>query len=162
MSNLNPNRLNLTYPVADMTLMKTNANSTISKIPAGATLTEEERASGGDINVDNKIFVDDTLNELNSNGAAILPAWFSIPNLSNDVAFYDQSEELISLYQNIILRLKDAQRIAGREALVNARKAYELYKSASDGGVPGAQASYDKLKVRFEKAGGGATLQTTP
>jgi hypothetical protein len=152
MSNLNPNRLNLTYPVADMTLMKSNANATIAKIPAGATLTEEERASGGDINVDNKIFVDDTLNELKSNGAAIMPAWFNIPNLANDVTFFDQSEELISLHQNIILRLKDAQRIAGREALVNARKAYEQYKSAADAGVAGAQASYDKLKVRFEKS----------
>jgi hypothetical protein len=152
MSNLNPNRLNLTYLAADMTLMKSNANATIAKIPAGATLTEEERASGGDINVDNKIFVDDTLNELKSNGAAIMPAWFNIPNLANDVTFFDQSEELISLHQNIILRLKDAQRIAGREALINARKAYEQYKSAADAGVAGAQASYDKLKVRFEKS----------
>ena len=159
MSNLNPNRLNLTYLAADMTLMKANANATIAKIPAGSTLTEEERASGGDINVDNKIFVDDTLNELKSNGAAIMPAWFSIPNLANDVAFFDQSEELISLYQNIILRLKDAQRIAGREALISARKAYEQYKSAADGGVAGAQSSYDKLKVRFEKSAGAPTQQ---
>ena len=159
MSNLNPNRLNLTYLAADMTLMKANANATIAKIPAGATLTEEERASGGDINVDNKIFVDDTLNELKSNGAAIMPAWFSIPNLANDVAFFDQSEELISLYQNIILRLKYAQRIAGREALISARKAYEQYKSAADGGVAGAQSSYDKLKVRFEKSAGAPTQQ---
>ena len=159
MSNLNPNRLNLTYLAADMTLMKANANATIAKIPAGATLTEEERASGGDINVDNKIFVDDALNELKSNGAAIMPAWLSIPNLANDVAFYDQSEELISLYQNIILRLKDAQRIAGREALISARKAYEQYKSAADGGVAGAQSSYDKLKVRFEKSAGAPTQQ---
>ncbi|REG91676.1 hypothetical protein C8P67_11683, partial [Flavobacterium aquicola] len=57
MSNLNPNRLNLTYLAADMTLMKSNANAVIAKIPLGATLTDEERASGGDINVDNKIFV---------------------------------------------------------------------------------------------------------
>lgn len=160
MSNLNPNRLNLTYLPADITLIKSNANATIAKIPAGATLTDEERVSGGDINVDNKIFVDDTLNELKSNGAAIMPAWFSIPNLTNDVAFFDQSEELITLYQNIILRLKDAQRIAGREALVNARKAYEQYKSAADAGVPGAQTSYDNLKVRFEKSG--ATTQPNP
>jgi hypothetical protein len=153
MSNLNPNRLNLTYAEADMDLMKSNANATIAVIPAEATLTEEERASGNDLNVDNKIFVDGTLNELKSNGAAIMPAWFNIPNLVNDVAFYDQSEELISLYQSIIIRLKDAQRIAGREALVNALKAYEQYKSAANGGVSGAQASYDKLKVRFERAG---------
>jgi hypothetical protein len=139
--------------VTDITLMKSNANATISKIPAGATLTEEERASGGDINVANKIFVDDTLNELNSNGTAIMPVWFSIPNLTTDVTFFDQSEELISLHQNIIIRLKDAQRIAGREALINALKAYEQYKSAADAGVSGAQASYDKLKIRFESAG---------
>ena len=159
MSNLNPNRLNLIYLAADMTMMKTNANATIAKIPSGATLTDEERASGRDINVDNKIFVDNTLNELLSNGAAIMPAWFNIPNLANDVTFFDQSEELISLYQNIILRLKDAQRIAGREALVNALKAYEQYKSAADGGVAGAQASYDSLKVRFEKSAGAPAQQ---
>ncbi|PKB15193.1 hypothetical protein [Flavobacterium sp. 5] len=159
MSNLNPNRLNLIYPVADMTLMKTNANATIAKIPVLATLTEEERASGGDINVDNKIFVDDTLNELITNGATLMPAWFNIPNLSNDVTFFNQSEELISLYSNIIVRLKDAQRIAGREALVNARKAYEQYKSAADAGVSGAQASYDKLKIRFDKSPGAPAQQ---
>ena len=162
MSNLNPNRLNLTYAAADMTLMKSNANATIAKIPAVATLTDDERASGSDINVDNKIFVDDTLNELNSNGAAIMPGWFSLPNLATDISFFDQSEELISLHQNIILRLKDAQRIAGREALLNARKAYEQYKSAADAGVLGAQASYDKLKVRFERVGGGATAIQAP
>ena len=153
MSNLNPNRLNVTYSAADMIFMKNNANATIAKIPAGATLTDEERASGSGINVDNKIFVDSALNELNSNGATIMPAWLNIANMATDVAFYDQSEELISLYQSIILRLKDAQRIAGREALTTALKAYEQYKSAANGGVAGAQSSYDKLKVRFEKAG---------
>ena len=151
MSNLNPNRLNLTYPAADVTLIKSNANSTISKIPVVATLTEKERNGGGDIDVDNKIFVDDTVNELNSNGASIMPAWFNIANVINDLTFYDQSEELITIHENIILRLRDAQRIAGREGLANCLKAYELYQSAADAGVPGAQASYDKLKVRFEK-----------
>jgi hypothetical protein len=162
MSNLNVNRLNLTYSATDMTLMKANATATLAKIPAGATLTEEERTSGGDINVDNKIFVDDTLNELKSNGAAIMPAWFSIPNLANDVTFFDQSEELISLYQNIVLRLKDAQRIAGREANANSRKAYEQYKSAAEGGIAGAQSSYDNLKVRFEKSAGAPVKQIEP
>lgn len=151
MSNLNPNRLNLTYPAADLTLMRANANSTLSKIPANAVLTKEERNAGGDIDVDNKIFVDDVVNELLTNGAAIMPVWFSIPNVVTDKTFFEQSEELISLHENIILRLRDAQRIAGREALVSALKGYEQYKSAADAGVPGAQASYDKLKVRFEK-----------
>lgn len=151
MSNLNPNRLNFTYPAADVALIKSNATSTISKIPVGATLTEKERNGGGDINVDNKIFVDDTVNELNSNGASIMPAWFSIANVVNDLTFFDQSEELITIHENIILRLRDAQRIAGREGLTNCLKAYELYASAANAGVAGAQASYDKLKVRFEK-----------
>jgi tRNA threonylcarbamoyladenosine modification (KEOPS) complex Pcc1 subunit len=43
MGNVNENRLNLTYSAADIALMKANANSTISKVPAGATLTPEER-----------------------------------------------------------------------------------------------------------------------
>jgi hypothetical protein len=159
MSNLNPNRLNLTYSAADLALIRANANSTISKIPANAVLTEEERAKGGDIDVDNKIFVDDAVNELLTNGAAIMPVWFSIPNVVNDKTFFDQSEELISLHESIILRLRDAQRIAGREALVGSRKGYEQYGSAADAGVPGAQASYDKLKVRFEKSVGAKPKQ---
>ena len=159
MSNLNPNRLNLTYSAADLALIRANANSTISKIPANAVLTEEERAKGGDIDVDNKIFVDDAVNELLTNGAAIMPVWFSIPNVVNDKTFFDQSEELISLHESIILRLRDAQRIAGREALVGSRKCYEQYGSAADAGVPGAQASYDKLKVRFEKSVGAKPKQ---
>lgn len=160
MSNLNPNRLNLVYPAADLVLMRANASATIAKIPAGTTLTDEERAKGGDINVDNKIFVDDALNELQTNGAGIMPAWFNIPNLANDVAFFDQSQELISLHENIILRLRDAQRIAGREALTNARKAYEQYKSAADAGVSGAQGSVDTLKARYEKSIGAPSKQT--
>ena len=59
MGNVNENRLNLTYSAADIALMKANANSTISKVPAGATLTPEERAvNQNDIDVDNKIFVE--------------------------------------------------------------------------------------------------------
>src|SRR5436190_23321224 len=105
MSNLNPNRLNLVYPVADIATMKANATATIAKIPANAALTDDERAQGGDIDVSNKIFVEDTLAELNSNGASIMPGWYSISNLSNDLTFFEQSDELISIYSNIVTRL---------------------------------------------------------
>ena len=154
MGNVNVNRLNLTYPAADITTMKTNAASTISKIPAGATLTPDERSSNqNDIDVDNKIFVEDVLYELNSNGATIMPNWINIGNIATDFTFFEQSDELETIYENVLLRLNDAKRIAGREAMQGAYRAYAQYKEAAENGVPGAQASYDKLKVRFEKLG---------
>lgn len=56
-----------------------------------------------------------------------------------------------TIYENVLLRLNDAKRIAGREAMQGAYRAYAQYKEAAENGVPGAQASYDKLKARFEK-----------
>ncbi len=163
MANLNPNRLNLTYLPADLSLMKANANATITKIPADATLTEDERKrSALDIDVENKIFVEDVLNELSSNGTAIMPAWFNMANIQTDFTFFEQSDSVLTLYKNVILRLNDSMRIAGREAYAAALVAYEQYKNAAEAGVAGAQESYDKLKVRFEKIGVGNPTQPTP
>lgn len=153
--NIMINQLNLVYTPADMTLMTTNVNTNISKIPPDATLTEEERAqSAYDINVVNKIFSEDALNEALSNGATILPQWIDVTNMQTDFTFFEQSDQLISLHLNAVQRLSDAQRIAGRECYKQALKIYEAYKAAADAGVPGAQASYDKLKVRFDKIAG--------
>jgi len=151
MHNLTQNRINLAYPAADIATMKANANSTIAKIPTNITLNDKERTQGVDINVSNKVFVENALTELNSNGISIMPAWFCIDNLKNDLAFFEQSDELISIYSNIITRLRDAQRIAGREAYAAAAKAYQLYREAAEAGIPGAQESYNALKVRFER-----------
>jgi len=152
MGNVNVNRINFVYPATDVAQMKANANSTISKIPAGATLTPEERENNqNDIDVDNKIFTEDTVYELNSNGATIMPGWLNTSTIITDFTFFEQSDEMESIYTNVILRINDAKRIAGREAFQAALRAYHQYKEAAENGVPGAQASYDKLKVRFEK-----------
>lgn len=152
MSNVNVNRLNQVYLPADITLMKNNAASTASKIPAGATLTDEERnTSGKDIDVENKVFVEDTLYELGLNGASIMPVWLNASSIVTDFTFFEQSDEIQTIYENLLLRISDAKRIAGREAFDAALKAYGQYQKAAEAGVPGAQASYDKLKVRFEK-----------
>ena len=141
--------------------MKTNANSTISKVPAGATLTPEERAvNQNDIDVDNKIFVEDVVYELNFNGAGIMPSWLIIPQIATDLSFFEQSDELETIYENLLLRINDAKRIAGREAMAGALRAYHQYREAAENGVPGAQASYDKLKVRFEKMASSKPKQT--
>lgn len=48
------------------------------------------------------------------------------------------------------MRISDAKRIAGHEAFGMANKVYEAFKSANDGGVPNASASYLRLKARYE------------
>jgi Zn-dependent metalloprotease len=100
---------------------------------------------------------------MNSNGANILPTWVNMANITNDFTFFEQTDEVLTLFKNVVLRLSDSQRIAGREAYAAALKVYDLYKSAAEAGVPGAQESYDKLKVRFDRLGNsGSPVQPNP
>lgn len=152
MSNVNINRINALIPEPDFMLMKNNAALSISKIPPNATLTAAERNEPGkDIDGDKKIFVEDALTELNINGAEIMPAWLNFSTIQTDFTFFEQADELMAIYTDLLNRLSDAKRIAGREAYDKALKAYGEYKRAAQAGVPGAQASYDKLKVHFQK-----------
>jgi len=163
MSNLNVNRLNQVYTAADIAAVKTSAATINAKIPATAVLTEAERKdSSKDIDVENKVFVEDTINEFNLNGATILPARFLNNNMATDFTFFEQNDELETILKNLVIRISDAKRIAGREAFATALRIYEQYKDAAEEGVPGAQASYDKLKVRFEKLGKNTLQQPEP
>ena len=57
--------------------------------------------------------------------------------------------------KNLLQNISDLKRIAGDEAYSMSTAIYKIYESANAAGIPGAKQSYDKLKVHYEKQGGG-------
>ena len=82
--------------------------------------------------------------------------------MQNDMSLFTQLDEIIILTKQLLEKLEDTQLLAGSEAYVGALAVYKLIGSASDAGVPGADAIYDQLRQRFAGQGGAGTPATNP
>ena len=86
MANISTNLLNATLPVGDVTTVNaaiTTIDTTLD--PVERTLTDEERASLLALDVSNKVFAEEALQELTANGS-MMPPSLSPTFLSNDLA----------------------------------------------------------------------------
>lgn len=148
MANLTQNRLNVTLTPAAVNNINTAIASIATQLPAGS-LTDEERNSFRAIDVNNKIFVEDTLAEMGISGAGIIPAFLTPSFIQNDLTLFEQLDSIESTIINVLRRVSDLKRISGSEGYDNALAVYRIYEAANLGGIPGAKESYDKLKMRF-------------
>ncbi len=153
MSNTNQNLLNQTLAALAVTEIMDALTTVASALP-DATLTDEQRRSLNAISVDNKVFAEEMLDEMNTNPNAAVNATYNLAFLANDLQLFEQVESIISRMMDIIQRLDDVKRLAGHEAYGMATAAYGMLEVMARTGVPGAQASYDRLKVRFAGQGG--------
>ena len=153
MSNTNQNLLNQVIAALALTEIS-EALSTVEAALPDATLTDEQRRSLSAISVDNKVFAEEMLDEMNTNPNAAVNATYNLEFLANDIQLFEQVESLISRLLDIVQRLNDVKRLAGHEAFGMATAAYGMLEVMARTGVPGAQASYDRLKPRFSKGGG--------
>lgn len=152
MGNLTINRLNTTIAAGDLAIITNALNTIVDQLPEGS-LTDEERNTYAAIEVDNKIFTEDCVTELAINGAAIMPAYINVPNLVTDFTLFEQLDTIKSGIMQVLRRVEDLQRIAGKESYDTALQVYRHYAAASDAGIPGAKESYDKLKMRYKGNG---------
>ena len=149
MANITDNRLSLTISNADLTTVNTagaTINTTLSFLIA---LTEEERERLFGVNVNNKVFIEEALEEAQNNGT-ILPGYIQVAELEKDLTLFNQLGDLLSYLRNLLQKMEDTQRLAGHEAYALSLAIYQLYKSAAEAGIPGAAASYNRLKERFD------------
>lgn len=153
MSNISENRINVVIAPADITIINTSLAAVLSKIPANASLTDEQRASYNAIDVVNKVFAEDCLTEAQLNGTGIVSAYINLTNLQNDLTVFDQLDAIESVVNNISKRIADAKRIAGHEAFGQANVLYDDFKDAHENGIANATTSYEKLKVRYDAQG---------
>lgn len=153
MSNTNQNLLNQTLAALTLTEISEALTVVESALPNG-TLNDEQRRALNSINIANKVFAEEVLDEMNTNPIPAVNTTYSKEYLANDINLFEQMESIISRIKNITQKLEDIRRIAGHEAYGIATAAYYMLEGMARSGVPGAQASYDRLKVRYASNGG--------
>lgn len=161
MANLTNNRLNITATAAQITAVKTALDTINTNLPFLIGLTIDERISLPAIDVNNKTFAEDAINA-GLNNAALIPSYVSVANMQNDMTLFKQLDEIILLIKQLQEKLQDTQLLAGSEAYTSSLALYKLFASASDAGVPGADAIYGQLKERFAGQGGTGRPATNP
>lgn len=160
MANITNNLLNTTIPVIDLGIVQTSITTLSTTLdPVLRALTDEEREALFSLNVNNKVFVDEALVEINTNGA-ILPSAVSAALLDSDLTLFNQLSAIETQVENFLKRIKDTKRLAGHEAYAMSLTIYTLYKALAAVGIEGAQQSADKLGERFVQQGGGAPPAT--
>jgi hypothetical protein len=149
MANLNENRIDQSVSPSQIAAIRAAIVEINTQLDFLVTLTDEERLSKKGIDVANKVFVDDTLNEL-INNPSVFPSYVNVSRLENDIQLIDQLDSLRSSLNGLEIRIEDTRRQAAHEAITQAMAAYNGVQMAAKVGVLGAQVSYDRLKRRFK------------
>lgn len=154
MTNLLENKVNEILLTSDVAEMNAAIVHIGEKLPVGS-LTEEQRDTFKSMVVGNKVFVQDVITEINISGAGILPPFFNVTFIKNDLTLFEQLDAIEANALNLVQKISDLKRICGHEAYSAALAAYKIYEMANIGGIPGAKQAYDKLKTRFDGQGVG-------
>ena len=153
MSNVNQNLLNQALDPEIIIEIMENLETVEHNLP-DATLNEEQRLTYNAISVDNKVFAEHVLDQMTTNTTVDIPSFYNKDFLANDLALNSQAHSIRSRMMNIVQRLDDIIRLTGHEAYGMSTSVYGMFQMMSRSGVPGAQASYDLLKERFQRQGG--------
>jgi predicted transcriptional regulator len=125
-------------------------------VPYTVGLTPEERKGLPKINVDNRMFIQDALNEMKlPSSSNIMPAFFKPLDVEVDLTMFDQCEALTSRLSSLARKVDNTRILSGSEAFSSALTFKRLADAAEAAGVPGADQTARKLRERF--AGQGVT-----
>jgi hypothetical protein len=158
MANLQNNRFSATFTQKETDELATSRTAYSNVLRAKTVaLTPEEREDFNGIEVDNYVFVKDTLHCNDAEGVAMMPPAYAAmaPELVSDNTAFDQLDAEKLLLKDLLQRVEDTQRLVAHEGYSMATKFYKLYKQMAEDGVPGAAARYELLKKRFKDNGAG-------
>jgi glycerol-3-phosphate cytidylyltransferase-like family protein len=125
-------------------------------------ITDEERSSFNAISVDNKIFVDEVINELQNNPNLNLDGFFNPAFIVNDRDLFEQAETIESRMENVLNLVRDIKRMVGHESYGSGTGTYGMIAVMARNGMLGAQESYERLKARFAGQGGNGRPEGEP
>jgi hypothetical protein len=149
MANFTHNRIDAILPPADMADISAAIQLIHSKLPFLQALTPEERESLLKMSVNNRVFVEKVLQEM-QHTQNLFPPYLSVTQIQHDKNLFDQLDNLVSQVKNLLNLLEDSRRIAAHESYSMSLGVYQFYKNASQNGIPNAIAPYQRLKTRFE------------
>jgi hypothetical protein len=158
MSNITTNRVSAMLSDTELTSIKTRLNE-VAALPFLLGLTVEERISLPKMNDSNKTFVEDSINAI-VNNLHMMPAYFDAAELKKDLTLFMQLDEIALIIGQLYEKINDTMMQAGSEAYVTALTGYRLFNAAAIAGIPGADAIYQKLQVRFAEQGNFAKKDT--
>lgn len=148
MSNITNNRINQTIPPADQATAKQHFIDLNLLLPFLVGLEGEEKKGMQGINVSNKQWVEDCLNEMEQD-PSILPGFINPLNVKNDYTLFLELDKIIVHAKDFLDKLSDTQYLAGAEAYAVCLIYYRLAEAAAKAGLPGADERYNRLKERF-------------
>ncbi len=156
MGNITENRTDASIAPADQTHIDNGFTEINLGLDATAkSLTEEERSSLFGMELENDSFAADALEQGLLLNASLAPAiQTAVANLGKDTTLWQQLDkvekiQLLPLAQ----RVKDTKRLAAHERYVGALAIYKFIEAGAAAGLPGFQAAFDVLKVRFAAQG---------
>ena len=157
MANPNSNRIDTVISPADLTTINTAGDTLrLTFDPYMRDLTPQERESMFSLAEENEAFADAAV-EQGQLLIAQMPLAMQgiISNTARDQQLFDQLDTLEdTLLAPIQQRVKDTKRLAAHEQYTGALAIYRFIEAGADLGLPGFQAAYDILKVRFAGQGG--------
>lgn len=158
------NRVNTVMSFDAVTKVNKMLQGVIQLLPekGNITLEDQDRYKLASLNVDNKAFVEDAIDEVRARGAGIIPVFITADMMLNDMALFSQLDRIHGTLMDVVQRVEDMRRIAASEAYGVASVSYGIFDTAAQAGLPGAQAAYDKLKLRYKDNGAGAPAKTEP
>jgi hypothetical protein len=156
MSNPQSNRTDVTVSALDMTAIAggfTTVNTKLATYVQG--LTENERESLFSLAEENLVFTNDVFAQATVLNASLPAAAQTIlSNMSNDMTLGTQMNTIIETMVMPVMRSAlDTKRLADHEAYTAALALYKIIEAMAELGIPGFQAAYDILKVRFANQG---------
>jgi hypothetical protein len=150
MANFNDNRISEMISKENFDEIR-NAFTEISALIPEAALTDVERKSLVSMDVDNRVFADNVLIELDNGGAEIVPAYIKKENLRTDLVTAAQLEQLQVLCSNLLRKISDANRVVSSEAMTVSFLTYNLLSAVAKVGVNGAKEPAMRLAPLFQK-----------
>ena len=165
MANINVNRVSNTFSPAELTALAAQHTAYVNIINSKTvSLTEDEEKDLPSIDVDNFVFVKDTIAMTDAEGLAMLPAAYAAmaPELVKDETFFEQLDNEENWLMAQVIKIRHTKRVVAAESYNVATKFYGQYQNLADAGVAGALTRADKLKARFRNNGGGRQAAPTP
>ncbi len=150
MGNMTENRLNTTIIAADMTIINSSIAAIAAKLPTGS-LDENQRDTMLGMDVENKVFAEDAMNEIGISGTGIIPPFINATFMQNDLTLFEQLDVIEAALLNLLQKVSDLKRITADEAMTAANAIYKIYEMANLAGIPGAKQGYEKLKARYAR-----------
>ena len=148
------------FTPAALDALKADIVALAPQFPVLVTLTDDERQSLQRVGAGRETFCDTAITGAET-FPTVLPTYMSKTEWDKDELYFEQLGEVEVALAAALQKVKDTRAVVGSERYRQARKFYEIVKTAKED-VPGLQSLYETLREQFEGQGGSGEPPTPP